>query len=177
MYVHGYKQRYPFYIVFLSVLHSIGVYFLGSLILYLLFPWLIIPFVFYIIFLEYRLLRYSCTSCYYFGKTCAFGKGSLSALFFRKREASEFSEKCISWKHLAPELLLTIVPLFIATYLLITSFSWIVLISMLLLFLFSSVGNSYIRGQLACAHCRQKELGCPAFDLFNKPKSRDNIQY
>jgi hypothetical protein len=28
-----------------------------------------------------------------------------------------------------------------------------------------------VRGQLACRYCKQREIGCPAAQLFNKQKN------
>jgi len=33
-----------------------------------------------------------------------------------------------------------------------------------------SVGNSYVRGSLACKFCRQRQLGCPAEKMFRQGK-------
>ena len=46
-------------------------------------------------------------------------------------------------------------------------FQWFTLGLMIILLLLSSMGNAYVRGQLACNHCKQGEIGCPALELFN----------
>ena len=162
-----YHCRYPFHIILLSSLQSAGIYFIALFIVFNLYIWLSIPMLLYILFLEFRLLRNSCTKCYYYGKNCAFGKGKISSLFFKKKDALIFGEACITWKSMIPELLVTAIPLLVGIYLLITDFSWLVLVLLLMLLLLSSIGNSFIRGKLACNHCQQRELGCAAWELFN----------
>jgi hypothetical protein len=33
-------------------------------------------------------------------------------------------------------------------------------------------GSAFIRGTLACKYCKQKDIGCPAYDIFNKKKKK-----
>jgi hypothetical protein len=40
----------------------------------------------------------------------------------------------------------------------------------IMLVLLSTIGNSFVRGSLACRYCKQRDLGCPAEQLFNKNK-------
>jgi hypothetical protein len=37
-------------------------------------------------------------------------------------------------------------------------------------FLLTFIGNGLVRGSLACKYCKQREIGCPAEQLFNKKK-------
>jgi F0F1-type ATP synthase membrane subunit c/vacuolar-type H+-ATPase subunit K len=32
----------------------------------------------------------------------------------------------------------------------------------------TTIGNGYIRGNLTCKYCKQREIGCPAEQLFSK---------
>jgi hypothetical protein len=50
----------------------------------------------------------------------------------------------------------------------IIEFDWLILAAVILLMLLSTAGNGFIRGNLTCRYCGQKELGCPAYKLFNK---------
>ena len=54
-------------------------------------------------------------------------------------------------------------------------FSWVLLLAIGALVLLGSVGTGFIRGQLACKYCRQRELGCPAEQLFNKTKRVEQV--
>lgn len=50
------------------------------------------------------------------------------------------------------------------------AFSWLILILMVVILLLTTVGNSMVRGALACRYCRQRGIGCPALRLFEKRK-------
>ena len=52
--------------------------------------------------------------------------------------------------------------------LLIRDFSWLVLAMVILLLFLATLGNGVIRGSLACKYCKQREIGCPAEQLFAK---------
>jgi hypothetical protein len=120
--------------------------------------------------MEYRVIRYHCINCFYWGKTCGFGKGRLSSLLFKKGDSSKFCIKEMSWRDMIPDLLVLLIPLVIGIILLIIKFDLILLSALLLLLLFSSMGNSFIRGSMTCKYCKQREIGCPAEMLFNKGK-------
>ncbi|MFC1905310.1 hypothetical protein ACFLXL_00695 [Chloroflexota bacterium] len=48
-----------------------------------------------------------------------------------------------------------------------TDFNWLLLSIVLALLLLTFIVNGFIRGSLACKYCRQREIGCPAEQLFN----------
>ncbi|MFH1836014.1 MAG: hypothetical protein ABH851_07500 [Methanobacteriota archaeon] len=161
-------ENYPLWIVFVSTLLSISVYSIGAFIVYQLgLLWLTL-YLAYVLLLEVRLLRKSCVNCYYFGKTCAFGKGRLSCLIFRKGEVKEFGSWQITWKDIIPDFLVTIIPVVAAVILLIRDFNWTTLLLLISILALGFPGAGLVRSQLACKHCKQKDLGCPAQQLFNK---------
>lgn len=169
-------EKYPVRIVIQSSIHSLAIYALGFSILYPLgIVWALL-FLTYIIAVEYRLLRAHCTNCFYWGKRCAFGRGKLSALFFKKGDANKFCAKQMTWADLIPDMLITLVPLIVGIIWMIIDFSFMRMTALVALMLLTTMGNGYVRGALACNHCKQRELGCPAQQLFNKEKSerRDN---
>jgi hypothetical protein len=120
--------------------------------------------------LEIRVMKRSCVNCYYYGKYCAFGKGKISSLFFKKGTPKAFLKRKISWKDILPDFLVSIIPLIAGIVLLILNFNWLLLILIVLLAILTSAGNSFVRGSLACKFCKQREIGCPAEQLFNKRK-------
>ena len=122
----------------------------------------------FILAMEYRLLSRHCISCHYWGRTCGFGRGRVSAWFFKKGEPSEFCAHRITWKDMIPDMLVTLIPLVTAIILMIIRFNLILLIAALGLITLTTAGNGFVRGNLTCKHCRQRELGCPAEQLFNK---------
>ena len=160
-------EIYPTGIVLASNFISIAIYALGLLIIYnvgIVFTALYLVF---ILAMEFRLISMHCTNCYYWGKTCAFGKGRLSARIFKKGNTAKFCNRKITWWYMIPDMLISLVPLVIGIVLLIISFNLILLSALLVLIVLTTFGNSFIRGSLACNHCKQKDLGCPAYELFN----------
>jgi len=124
----------------------------------------------YCVWMEWRLLSGSCRSCYYFGKRCGFGKGRVCSWLFRKRPERGAGAKPISWRDVVPDFLVSLIPLGVGITALIRSFSWPVLLLIITLVFLASVGSGFVRGQLACKYCKQRELGCPAEQLFSKTK-------
>ncbi len=102
--------------------------------------------------------------------SCAFGKGRLSTLFFRKGNPENFSKIQITGKDLAPDFLLFMIPVLAGILLLVQAFSWSVLIFVIALLVLGFAGNALVRGQRACRYCRQREIGCPAEQLFGGAK-------
>ncbi len=164
-------ENYPFWIIIVSNLLTLSIYTIGIIIIKPLgIIWLLI-YLTYIVFLEIRLLRKSCVDCYYYGKRCAFGKGKLCSLFFKKGNKEGFTGN-LTWKDLLPDMLVAIIPLLIGIVRLIMDFNWILLLLIILLFLLVSIGNGFVRSSLACKYCKQREFGCPAEKMFNKEEEQ-----
>jgi hypothetical protein len=72
----------------------------------------------------------------------------------------------ITWATLVPDVLVLLLPVLGGMFLLITRFSWLVVIGMVLLAALSLGGNAFVRTQIACRYCRQRESGCPAEKFF-----------
>ncbi len=161
---------YPLRTVVISNLVSLLIYGIGAYILYLFSPILAIIYIICLFLLELRLLSGHCTDCYYYGKTCAFGKGYLSSLIFSKGVPERFSQKKVSLLDIVPDFLVFIIPVLVGVVLLVWEFSWITLGLIISLILLGFFGNALVRGQLACRYCYQKEIGCPAEQMFNKAK-------
>lgn len=164
-------ERFPTSIVFLSNGLSISIYAIGF---YILAQCGILWAALYLLYcgwMEIRLLRHSCVNCYYYDKVCAFGKGKLCALLFKQGDPRKFAEKPFRWLDLLPDFLVLIFPLIGGIVLLVIDFNWIILVLLVVLLFLSFSGNAFIRGSYACKYCKQKELGCPAEQLFNKKPS------
>jgi hypothetical protein len=163
-------ENYPCWIVIISNLVSIAIYLIGAYIIYQLgVIWLII-YLLYIFALEIRLMKNSCVNCYYRGKFCAFGKGKLSSFLFKKGNPKNFIKKKITWKDMLPDFLVSVIPIIAGIILLILNFSWPILFSVIILIILTSIGNGFVRSSLACKFCKQRKIGCPAEQLFNKNK-------
>jgi hypothetical protein len=163
-------DNYPIRIVILSNIVAFTIY--GSAIFIMLrLSWIAaVLFILYILALEFRLIKYHCTNCYYWGKLCGFGKGKLSSWFFKKVDISKFCAHEMKWKDMIPDLLVSLVPLIIGIILMIIRFDFLILFASILLVLLSTSGNAFIRGSLTCKYCKQVDLGCPAEKLFKKDK-------
>lgn len=161
-------ESFPFWIVSFSNLCSLLIYILGlTIILELGWAYSILYLVFILAY-EYRLIRYHCVNCYYWGKLCGFGRGRISSLFFKKGEPAKFCAIEMKLKDLIPDLLLSFIPIIVGIIILILKFNWFILFAVFMIIFLTTFGNGFIRGKLTCNFCKQKELGCPAEKLFNK---------
>jgi len=124
----------------------------------------------YCVWMEWRLFSGSCRYCYYFGKRCGFGRGRIASWLFAKGAQRNMCARQISWRDLAPDFMVSLIPLGVGTAMVLRDFSWLVLLLGVLLLILASVGTAFVRGQLACRYCKQRELGCPAEQLFSKTK-------
>ena len=163
-------ENFPSWMVALSNLLPLLIYIIGAYILYKLWVGFFVLYILYCFWVEKRVLKKSCINCYYYGKTCCFGKGKICSWFFKKGDTKNFCKKQISWVDILPDFLVSIFPLIAGIILLIIKFNWRILLLMIIIVLLSSVGTSIIRGNFACKYCKQREFGCPAEKLFNKKR-------
>lgn len=163
-------ENYPFRIACISNLVALAIYAIGAIIVFQIgWIWGVL-YLLFIILLEYKLLREGCRHCYYYNKYCAFGRGKLCALFFRKGNPQKFTQRKFTRKDMIPDVLVSIIPIVIGIILLILHFNRRILIGIIALLALMTKGNSCIRWQLACKHCKQRQLGCPAAKLFMKKR-------
>jgi hypothetical protein len=161
-------DRYPFSTILITNLISLSIYFCNLYLLYIIHPLLSLLFLVFIIYLELSLYRSGCANCYYYGKLCAFGRGSIAKLFFKKGDPKKFSQKQMKMKDMLIQFLPAIIPALAGVYLVITSFRWWLLIPAFWPLVVSFLGNPVMYGKLACPHCKQLHLGCPACEFFMK---------
>ena len=69
-------------------------------------------------------------------------------------------------------MLVLLIPLGVGLYLMIQMFDAPLLLLMIILVVLAFPGNGFVRSNLACLHCRQRELGCPAEKLFRKAEKK-----
>jgi hypothetical protein len=159
-------ESYPAWMVVLSVGLNLSIYTLGSLIVARL-GWVhLAAYVLFLAALEVNLLARSCVHCAYYGRVCFSGKGKVAAWLFRRGDPSTFARREVTWWALLPDLLVTLIPLAAGLVQLIRDLDWIVLLPMAGLVALAFPGTGLVRSRLACCHCRQRELGCPAEQLF-----------
>jgi hypothetical protein len=163
-------ENYPVWFVFLSNLLTLPIYFLGAYIIWD-FGWIYaLLYISYCLALEIRLCMMSCIDCFYYGKLCFSGRGKIAALFFKQGDPKRFICKAITWKHLIFDFLVPLIPIFAGIALSIIDFNWWRLAAIIALIILGFPVTGYLRGSLACKFCRQRELGCPAEQMFNPKK-------
>jgi len=167
----GCHENYPVAIVIVSNLVSFLIYGIGAYILYSLGLIWVIGYILFILILEFRVMGWHCVDCYYYGKTCAFGKGRVSRILFTRGRPERFGQKTISWKDIVPDFLVFIIPILAGILLLVQEFTWLIFGLIIVLFLLGFLGNALVRGNLACRWCKQREIGCPAAQLFDTKKN------
>jgi len=164
-------DRYPLWAVAASTAVSVSTYLIGAYLMYRAWPPLALCYLAFVLFLEIRLLRGHCVDCAYYGKVCAFGKGVVSAWFFPRGDPARFCQRKISRIDILPDFLVTLVPMATGILLLIWQFDPLILILVVALFLLGFAGTGLVRTRIACRFCRQRELGCPAEQLFGKSRT------
>ncbi len=163
-------EDFPLWMIAAYDAVAYGIYLIGFYIMFksgAILGWL------YLIFclaLEVRIMRMSCVNCFYYGKLCGAGRGKLASLLFKRGDPRKFIERDISWRNLIPDMLVSLIPFLMGIYLLITGFNWPLLLAIVVLFLLTTVGNSFTHGSIVCKYCKQRELGCPAEKLFAKAR-------
>lgn len=164
-------EHYPTRIVLLSNGVAVSIYALGAYILGRIAFQFAILYLLYCLWVEFNVLRSSCVHCYYYGKVCGFGKGRLCSWLFRRGEPQRFIEREVSWRKLVPDMMVLVFPLVGGIASLIKDLSWWLVLMLTILALLSLGGNAIVRGSFACKYCKQREIGCPAQQLFGGSKS------
>ncbi len=161
-------KEYPISTVLIFNIVALINYVIGVYLFYqinALFAWL---YLIYVIIIEISIYKEGCVSCWYYGKRCASGRGKIAPLFFKKDDPKKFCEKEVTWKNLLPTMLTTILPIVVGGFLLLQDFSWVVVVFIAVPILTWVFGNPIIYGKLACPHCKQGRICCPANEFFGK---------
>jgi hypothetical protein len=161
-------ENFPLRLVCISVLVNVSIYALGAYILSGYDPLIAALYLLYCIGNEIHVMKMSCVDCYYYGKWCALGRGKVAPFLFKRGDPGRFTAKIISWKELLPDMLVLMLPLVGGAALLIQGFSWSMALILTFLPALSLGGNYFVRSQIACKYCQQRELGCPAEQFFSK---------
>lgn len=164
-------ENFPIWMPLIAVILSFIGYILGAYILSAFGLSIVVLYLIYCVFIELLVIFRSCKNCYYYGKICGMGKGKIAPLFTKKGKPERFIIKKISWYDLIPDFLVGIIPITGGIILLIYDFSFITLGLLLLILIIFFGGAGYIRGSFACKYCKQKEIGCPAQEIFKQKKN------
>ena len=161
-------DNFPLHIVLFCNAISLSIYTLGAFIIAPHGTAYVALYISYCLLLEIRVLVISCRNCFYYGEFCAFGKGRICSLFFKKGAPERFSAKAITWFDILPDFLVSLVPIVIGVVSLTISFSWVMLLLVVMISVMAFPVTGFIRSSIACKFCRQREIGCPALQLFSK---------
>ena len=129
-------------------------------------------FIIYMIYMEISVLREGCRYCYYYGKVCAFGKGITASYFIKKGNPKKFCERQLTFKDFIPHMLVSFLPLIPGTILLLSGLDFLVIGLMAFPIIVNFLGNPIIYGKLACPHCKQGAICCPACEYFMKKEKK-----
>jgi hypothetical protein len=168
-------ESYPLWMTFVYYLVSLLIYLPGLYLTYLILPVFAILFFFYIMYLEIQVLREGCRRCYYYGKRCVCGKGKIAKVFMKKDTKVKFNEKEVTGKSMIPSMLPPFFALIAGIYLTYMSwpnFSFIIVGLAIIPLIVTFLGNPILYGKIACLHCKQGKLGCPACDFFMKMEKK-----
>ena len=159
-------ERYPRSVVLSAVTVALAIYALGATILGRLgWPWAM-AYLVYSLGVELSILHRSCRHCAYYGHVCGLGKGVICALLFGPGDKGLLATQIVSWRDIVPDMLVLILPFAGGVVALTREYDWLLLIMLVALVLLCLGGNAFVRGSLVCAHCAQRELGCPAQRLL-----------
>jgi hypothetical protein len=161
-------SSFPLRYVLIYNAFSLTIYALGVAIIAPVGWWAVGLYLIFCGVVEFNVVRRSCVDCCYYGKTCACGKGRLSALLFKKGDPKRFAAREISWTALIPDFMVFIVPALAGVVLSVIDFTWWRAALVVAIVVISFAGNAIVHTSFACKYCKQREIGCPAERLFAK---------
>ena len=163
-----YYENYPVWIICSCFLITILSYALGAIIFFLLNNTL--GWVYIIICLAAIIfgMKLRCCHCYYYGKNCALALGKMAKIFFKPGDPNQFKDP----KKLLPEAILSfgslLLPVIGGIILVIIKFSLLTIVLLAAYIIIAGFGGFASRKNLYCKHCKQGQLGCPAYEGMKK---------
>lgn len=165
-------ESYPFSIVCLSTVQTIVSYAIGAFIFYLTVGfWLALSYILLCIALFWMAMRFRCSYCYYYGKKCPTGLGNLCKSLFKKGDSTEFGNPKNVKPVAVPSFTLMFLPLIVGLIYAFVSFSWFLLLSLIAYFVVAVNTGFLLRKNILCKSCKQREIGCPAYEGMKGEKS------
>jgi len=129
----------------------------------------------FLILLELSVYKEGCIHCCYFGKRCAFGRGLIAAKIFKQGNSQKFCAKEVTLKSFLPHILFSAIPVIAGILLLVSrGFNIFILIALIYSILNWVVVSPVLYGKIACPHCKQGSICCPALNFFNKKQRKNN---
>jgi hypothetical protein len=169
-----YPDAYPSGTVCFSLGHLVLSDALGAFILYQLHPLFGAAYILLCAVCLIVCLNYRCRFCWYFGKRCYAGLGKLAGVLFEPGEPAGFAKP----GNLIPAAIFSftvlLLPLLVILVIVLIGFSWLNL-ALLLSYLLVVVAPGFVlRKSLVCDHCKQGELGCPAYEGMQGKRKVDS---
>jgi hypothetical protein len=159
-------DNYPAWMIVLSAGLSVSIYTLGIAVVSGMGWWILTPYLLFLLSLDVNQLARGCVHCAYYGRACFSGKGLAASWFFKRGDPTRFGCRGMTWLSLLPDMLVVLLPLGFGLFQVIGRFDWVPLPLMAGLLALAFPGNGFVRSRLACCHCRQRQLGCPAEKFF-----------
>ncbi len=159
-----YPDGYPARILCLSLGHTGFSYALGTLIMMQWQPWLGAAYLVLCVAGLFMGLKYRCRFCWYFGRTCYAGLGRAAKFLFEPGAPGEFPLFRNVIPVLVPSFTTLLLPLIVILVDTLLRFSLPNLALLLGYILLVIAPGFLLRKSLFCPHCKQAELGCPAFE-------------
>ena len=164
-------EKYPLWMVFVYNIVMLSVYLAGAYILFKFNLIIGILYLVYLIILESGVYREGCRYCYYYGKRCVAGKGLIAPIFVKKGNPKKFCARKLEWKDFILQILVVLVPIVTGAIILISDgFDFLILTAMIYPLFSWFFLNPIVYGKLACPHCKQGKICCPALNFFTKKK-------
>lgn len=166
-----YYESYPSNVLCLSITLMVLSYALGTLILYQISGLLGAGYIILCLVALILGIKFRCCFCYYYDKRCSSGLGKLAKLLFKEGNHDGFRGP----KNLMPAAIFSfavlLLPLIGALLLLVTRFSWLVLILFVAYLLIAVIPGFVLRKDLFCKCCKQGEIGCPTYEGMQGKKT------
>jgi hypothetical protein len=169
-------EQFPLWIPLTAIILSFSTYIIGAAILIEFSIIIALLYLLYCIGIELLVVIRSCKHCYYYNKLCGLGKGKYASFLVKKGDPKKFIEREVTVSDLLPDFLVALFPIAGGIILSIIDFSFIRIGLLILLILLSTSGTAFLRGSFACKYCKQRQIGCPADQFFNKNKKTDKTR-
>jgi len=164
-------ESYPIWTVILVIILFLAIYIAGAYVMFRLHLIMGIIYILYLVLLEFFVYKGACPHCYYYGKVCFSGRGKLAKILYKKGDPKEFCKREMKFKDFVPQLIVVAVPVIVGIALLFSrGFHVLTLIAVLYPVLNWFAINPILYGKLACPHCKQGSICCPALKFFGNKK-------
>ena len=165
--IHSYYERYPSSTVMFRTALSIIIFIIGAIILMGFGRSVAIGYLVFSAIMMVWFMRFRCKYCYYYGKVCTAGFGSLAPMFFKRGDNRKFPQYV---EHAYPIFLVWALPTFGGIVLLILNRTLEALGLLVIFILLSFVFSERTLKKYGCDYCKQK-ANCPTYQFKHGRKN------